>query len=149
MIFWIAAVTSVYQTGITGATSTPNSPNFDWSLEHARLKQGANMEHVWIDAEQLPSSSSDSSPPHLDLSYPDSLTMAEPAASSSSTHHDRFLWESYDKEESKSNLCKTKCIDQDKVYCGNWDYSGGKCYDQSETPEKEGGYCSNNSPNAP
>lgn len=47
-----------------------------------------------------------------------------------------------------SNYCKTKCIDQDKIFCTNTDMTNGVCYETKEDPKRLK-YCSNDNPSAP
>lgn len=49
---------------------------------------------------------------------------------------------------SRSNFCKTKCIDEDLIFCPNSQFTGGNCCERTEScPKYE--FCSNTSPGAP
>lgn len=44
----------------------------------------------------------------------------------------RLLYERYDTAKSKSNRCKTLCIDQNLIFCPTDNYAGGVCCHQGE-----------------
>merc|ERR1711935_656373 len=62
--------------------------------------------------------------------------------------------------KTKSNMCKTECIDQEKVFCPTDNYAGGICCEKDEFCQagkddydpafyQSVAWCSNRSPNAP
>lgn len=60
----------------------------------------------------------------------------------------RSLYEIYDRADMWSNWCKTKCLDEEKIYCANGDMTNGYCCDVYEPCPRES-YCSNDNPRAP
>lgn len=113
----------------------------DWVTEHAELKKGGNFNHRWISVASMNESQQyDFSRQNLDRLYP---TLEDRASTSG-----RFLWEEYTNDDLKSNFCKTKCIDEEKVFCSNTALTSGKCYEPQETPVREN-YCSSDNPSSP
>ena len=58
------------------------------------------------------------------------------------------MYEVYDNSDMQSNWGKTKCLDEDLVYCANRDMTSGYCCSAFEPCPRES-YCSNDNPKAP
>ena len=60
----------------------------------------------------------------------------------------RSLYETYNDPGSMSNRCKSKCVEENKNFCPNSNYSGGYCCDDGENCPRAD-VCSNDNPRAP
>ena len=72
-----------------------------------------------------------------------------PNANDSTNSSGRQLWEQYTDPGTMSNKCKALCIDENKNFCANSNFSGGYCCEFTEIGCPRADLCSEDNPKAP
>ena len=106
------------------------------------------MEHTWVDVAWNASEDGELGGTNRGVFYR-VLQDRVDAFSTGVAHYERFLGTVYDNDLTKSNKCKTECIDKNLVFCSSEDYTAGTCYDPNTESVNKINHCSNDNPNAP